>query len=371
MTTSPTLAGPGAPDNHVRIRGVRKSFGSTQVLRGIDLDVQRGVTTAVVGPSGSGKTTLLRMIAGFESPDSGTVELNGGLVADGGLLVPAHRRNVGYVAQDGALFPHLDVGENVAFGLDRKRYRGTASRDRVAELLDMVSLGPEYAQRRPDQLSGGQQQRVALARALAREPELMLLDEPFSALDAGLRVATRKAVAQTLAAARVTTILVTHDQSEALSFADQVAIMRDGVLAQVGAPFVVYTRPIDLATAEFLGDAVILDADLQGSLATCALGHIPVRLPPGQGAMKLLLRPEQIRISGSGDIHGTIVETDYFGPEVTVKILLDARAGHAGTPQTISIRHWNAGLARPGAQVYLRVVGEGVAFPVSGNGARA
>jgi iron(III) transport system ATP-binding protein len=320
-----------------------------------------------VGPSGSGKTTLLRLIAGFEAPDSGRITLDGEAVANGGRLVPAHRRNVGYVAQDGALFPHLSVGRNIAFGLEKKRFASrSAVERRVAELLAMVSLEPGYAGRRPDELSGGQQQRVALARALAREPELMLLDEPFSALDAGLRVATRKAVARTLAAAGVTTILVTHDQAEALSFADQVAVMRRGVLAQIGNPFVVYTRPADRETAEFLGDAVILNAELQGSLATCALGGIPVRRPTCQGKVHLMLRPEQIRISDGGPIRGTVLETDFFGPEVTVRLELHGPEDGQGNRQrgeTITIRHWNATLAKPGSELFLRVIGEGVAFP--------
>ncbi|MCW2133144.1 ABC transporter ATP-binding protein [Arthrobacter sp. VKM Ac-2550] len=358
-----------APERHLVIDAVTKSFGDTSVLRGVSLSVHRGITTAIVGPSGSGKTTLLRLIAGFESPDSGSITLDGAAVANGGSLVPAHRRNVGYVAQDGALFPHLSVGRNIAFGLEKKRFGSRAAVEgRVAELLAMVSLEPEYAGRRPDELSGGQQQRVALARALAREPELMLLDEPFSALDAGLRVATRKAVARTLAAAGVTTILVTHDQAEALSFADQVAVMRRGVLAQIGNPFVVYTRPADRETAEFLGDAVILNAELQGSLATCALGGIPVRRPTCQGKVHLMLRPEQIRISDGGPIRGTVLETDFFGPEVTVRLELHGPRDAQGNRQrgeTITIRHWNATLAKPGSELFLRVIGEGVAFPAS------
>lgn len=244
----------------------------------------------------------------------------------------------------------------------------------------MVSLDASMAKRRPHQLSGGQQQRVALARALAREPELMLLDEPFSALDAGLRVATRRAVAKVLnEAGGVTTILVTHDQAEALSFADQVAIMRDGTLAQIGNPFVVYTRPADRATAEFLGgEAVILDAWMEGSLATCSLGGIPpVRRPPAQGKVQLMLRPEQIRIAPpDGPIRGVVVDTDYFGPETTVRIKLGAYAapdggssgnGHRypGGGEVITIRHWNASITKPGTELCLRVVGEGVAFPVS------
>ncbi len=356
-------------DRHLEIAGATKAFGSTEVLKGVDLAVAKGGTTAIVGPSGSGKTTLLRIIAGFEAPDQGSVSLKNSVVADAETWVPAHRRQVGYVAQDGALFPHLTVAQNVAFGLNR---RGKAAGARVKELLEMVSMDYAYAKRHPHELSGGQQQRVALARALAREPELMLLDEPFSALDAGLRTATRRAVAKTLAATGVTTILVTHDQAEALSFADQVAVMRDGRLAQIGNPFVVYTRPADRATAEFLGDAVILDAWLEGSLALCSLGGIPVRRPPAQGRVQLMLRPEQIRIAEGGPIRGRVVETDYFGPETTVRIQLDPLPIDPAKPvdphqpkggEIIAIRHWNAMLARPGNELALRVVGEGVAFP--------
>nr|WP_208381396.1 ABC transporter ATP-binding protein [Paenarthrobacter ilicis] len=360
------------------ISGVTKNFGPQPVLKGVNLTVAKGGTTAIVGPSGSGKTTLLRLIAGFEHPDAGSIKLGGEPVAGGDAWVPAHKRQVGYVAQDGALFPHLTVGQNVAFGLDAARLDGgrAAVRARVQELLEMVSLDASMAKRRPHQLSGGQQQRVALARALAREPELMLLDEPFSALDAGLRVATRRAVANVLNAAGVTTILVTHDQAEALSFADQVAIMRGGKLAQIGNPFVVYTRPADRATAEFLGDAVILEAWMEGSLATCSLGGIPVRRPPTQGRVQLMLRPEQIRIAPDGPIRGVVVDTDYFGPETTVRIKLgDYTAAdglgtgnshrYPGGGEIITIRHWNASITKPGTELCLRVVGEGVAFPAT------
>ena len=231
------------------------------------------------------------------------------------------------------------------------------------------------AKRRPHQLSGGQQQRVALARALAREPELMLLDEPFSALDAGLRVATRRAVAKVLNEAGVTTILVTHDQAEALSFADQVAVMRGGKLAQIGNPFVVYTRPADRATAEFLGDAVILDAWMEGSLATCSLGGIPVRRPPAQGRVQLMLRPEQIRIAEDGPIRGVVVDTDYFGPETTVRLKLaeppnavQRAASGTGTATRAAARSSPSVTGTlpspsPGTELCLRVVGEAVAFP--------
>lgn len=372
----PRIAPSVAPttNSHLQITDITKNFASQAVLRGVNLSVAKGGTTAIVGPSGSGKTTLLRLIAGFEHPQTGSISLNGTKVAGDGVWQPAHKRHVGYVAQDGALFPHLTVGQNVSFGLDTARLpggrRGVAAR--VSELLEMVSLDPSMAKRRPHQLSGGQQQRVALARALAREPELMLLDEPFSALDAGLRVATRRAVANVLNKAGVTTILVTHDQAEALSFADQVAVMRGGRLAQIGNPFVVYTRPADRATAEFLGDAVILDAWMEGSLATCSLGGIPVRRPPAQGRVQLMLRPEQIRIAEDGPIRGVVVDTDYFGPETTVRLKLavppelanGADHRYPGGGEIITIRHWNASIARPGMELCLRVVGEAVAFPL-------
>lgn len=362
-------------NSHLEIDSVTKDFGSQAVLKGVNLSVARGGTTAIVGPSGSGKTTLLRLIAGFEHPGTGTILLNGSPVAGNGVWKPAHKRHIGYVAQDGALFPHLTVGQNIAFGLSAKKLDGgrRAVAARVNELLEMVSLDTAMAKRRPHQLSGGQQQRVALARALAREPELMLLDEPFSALDAGLRVATRRAVAKVLNEAGVTTILVTHDQAEALSFADQVAVMRGGKLAQIGNPFVVYTRPADRATAEFLGDAVILDAWMEGSLATCSLGGIPVRRPPAQGRVQLMLRPEQIRIAEDGPIRGVVVDTDYFGPETTVRLKLAVPPKLAGAMndhrypgggEVITIRHWNASIAQPGTELCLRVVGEAVAFPI-------
>jgi len=377
---SPSVA--PTTNSHLVIQDVTKNFGSQAVLKGVNLSVARGGTTAIVGPSGSGKTTLLRLVAGFEHPGTGSILLNGSPVAGDGVWKPAHKRHVGYVAQDGALFPHLTVGQNIAFGLSASKLDGgrRAVAAKVAELLEMVSLDTAMAKRRPHQLSGGQQQRVALARALAREPELMLLDEPFSALDAGLRVATRRAVAKVLNEAGVTTILVTHDQAEALSFADQVAVMRGGKLAQIGNPFVVYTRPADRATAEFLGDAVILDAWMEGSLATCSLGGIPVRRPPAQGRVQLMLRPEQIRIAEDGNIRGVVVDTDYFGPETTVRLklavppkLAGAMPDHRypGGGEVITIRHWNASIAQPGMELCLRVVGEAVAFPVNGDGPSA
>jgi iron(III) transport system ATP-binding protein len=209
----------------VVLRGVSRSFGEVRAVRELDLEVAAGGRLAIVGPSASGKTTVLRLIAGFEAPDRGTISIGDTLVAGDGVLMPAHRRRVGYVPQDGALFPHLTVGANVGFGLQRSPDRA----ERVAELLRLVALDPSLSRRRPDQLSGGQQQRVALARALAVRPVVMLLDEPFSALDAELRVETRDGVTRLLDDAGITAILVTHDPDDAAAFAPVSMTLREGL----------------------------------------------------------------------------------------------------------------------------------------------
>jgi iron(III) transport system ATP-binding protein len=354
------------------VRGLTKRFGDQVVLSGVSISVAAGSTTAIVGASGSGKTTLLRLVAGFERPDDGSVRLDGRALADAAdttSWVPAHRRHIGYVAQDGALFPHLTVAQNIAFGLDRtgadRRRRGAA---RVAELLEMVSLEPSLAARRPHEISGGQQQRGALARALARRPRLMLLDESFSALDAGLRVATRRAVGAVLAEAGITTVLVTHDQSEALSFADQVAVMRAGRLAQVGRPTDVYAQPADLETARFLGDAVVLDGWVAGATAHCALGMLPVTSTGHRdGRCRLMVRPEQIHIDDAGTIDATVVGSDFFGPNSTVQLELTTppglRAELVGGAERITILHPGPTLPHEGQTVRLRVAGTAVAYP--------
>ncbi|KZM76020.1 ABC transporter ATP-binding protein [Nocardia terpenica] len=345
------------------VSDVSKSFGPTRVLGGLSLEVADGGTTAVVGSSGCGKTTLLRVIAGFEAPDAGSVAIGGETVARDRFCKPPHRRNVGYVAQDGALFPHLTVGRNIAYGLPgvgRGRHR-----QRVAELLEMVSLDASYAARRPHELSGGQQQRVALARALARRPDVMLLDEPFSALDTGLRAATRQAVAATLRAAGMTSILVTHDQEEALSFADQVAVMRDGTFTQVGAPDRVYAAPADLFTARFLGDCVLLDGVVERGVATSALGPVPVRPGAPGGLVTMMLRPEQLvahAVSEVGTGTGIVRGTEFRGADVLLTIHLDNQAA-----DPIRVRRVSVGAPAVGDRVRLEVLGAAVAFaPESG-----
>jgi iron(III) transport system ATP-binding protein len=342
------------------INGLAKSFNDHTVLDHIDLQVPPGSTTAVVGSSGCGKTTLLRLVAGFETPDEGTIAISGRAVASSQRSVAPHKRSVGYVAQDGALFPHLTVGQNIAYGLTGSS-RSSGVRDRVAELLETVSLDTSYASRRPHQLSGGQQQRVALARALARKPELMLLDEPFSALDTGLRASTRKAVAQLLADAGVTTLLVTHDQEEALSIADQIAVMRDGRFTQVGAPQDVYREPKDRFTAEFLGDCISLPCTVASGMAECALGCVPVQASFGDGPATLALRPEQlvanlVSDSDGRDSIGTVIAIEFLGHDVLLTI--DPAADIA----PIIVRQHSLNPPPIDAKVRIEVLGSGVAL---------
>jgi len=346
----------------IELHGVSKSF-LTPVLREIELSVPEGSRTVVVGASGSGKTTLLRLISGFDFPDAGTVTVSDRRVAGGGTAVPAHQRGIGVVAQDGALFPHLTVGENIAFGLGRRKSGARA--DTVAKLLDMVSLAADFAPRRPDELSGGQQQRVALARALARRPKVMLLDEPFSALDAGLRAATRDVVSDTLAREGITTVLVTHDQAEALSFADQLAVLREGRLTQVGAPRELYERPVDLFTARFLGDAVVLDATVDGNLARCALGTVPVAPGPVRGDASIMFRPEQLAVGSeeSAGCAGRVEAVEFFGSELLLTIRLEGGESHAGAGGIIRVSQRGAPHAVVGSRVGITAIGPAIAYP--------
>ena len=341
----------------LEVSGLAKSFHANTVLHDIDLDMQPGTTTAVVGSSGCGKTPLLRLIAGFETPDAGTITIAGRQVASPERAVAPHRRGVGYVAQDGALFPHLTVGQNIAYGL-----RGTARsevRTRVGQLLETVALDVSYASRRPHQLSGGQQQRVALARALARHPVLMLLDEPFSALDTGLRASTRKAVASLLTDAGVTTLLVTHDQEEALSIADQVAVMRGGRFTQVGTPQQLYRQPADRFTAEFLGDCISLPCTVASGVADSALGRVPVQGSAADGPAILVLRPEQLVatvVSDSERLDGvaTVIATEFLGHDVLLTI------DPAGDTAPLIVRQHSLNPPPVDAKVRIDVVGTGI-----------
>ena len=311
----------------LRISGVAASYGGQPVLHGLDLVVPSGTTSAILGPSGCGKTTLLRVVAGFQVPDAGTVQLDDETVVGPGTWVAPERRGIGYVAQEGNLFPHLSVAANIAYGLPRgERRRERRAGERVRGLLQLVGLRAELASRRPDQLSGGQQQRVALARALARRPRIVLLDEPFSSLDAGLRISTREAAADALEHEGVTVVLVTHDQAEALSFSDQVAIMHQGRFSQVGSPSEVYATPADRHSAAFLGDAVFLRGRASGARVTTALGALRLSEPSAEGPVDVLLRPEQIHVSemSPGRPCAEVLSTTYFGHDALVALRLQA-----------------------------------------------
>lgn len=326
----------------LRVRGVTRIFrsrsDSVPALRGVDLEVEDGSLTAVLGPSGCGKTTLLRVMAGFDRPDAGEVWLDGRMVAGPGVFVTPERRSIGIVAQEGALFPHLTVGGNIAYGLPsppRERFSSasrTRRRERVEQMLELVGL-PGMGERRPDELSGGQQQRVALARALAPEPSVLLLDEPFSALDAALRVDLREEVRDLLRSIGATAVLVTHDQAEALSLADRVAMMRDGEVVQFGSPSAVYARPVDPEAAAFLGEAVQIPCRVGAPVpgtelveVQCALGAVRVAATavyPGADdtdeSARLVLRPEQLALSEDG-VPAVVAATSYFGHEGLVHL---------------------------------------------------
>lgn len=339
------------------ISDVLKRYGVTMALDHVSLAVESGSRVAVVGPSGSGKTTLLRVIAGFEAPDAGTVALDGQLLADGRAIAPAHRRRIGYVAQDGALFPHLDVAGNLGFGIPRTELDRAS---RLRELMELVELDPVMLTRKPHELSGGQQQRVALARALARKPALMLLDEPFSALDTGLRESVRQAVTRVLAKAGITTILVTHDQGEALSFADRLAVMREGRLVQAGQPAELYWQPADVETALFLGNAALFDAEIEAGVISCGLGEFGVETGPRRGHGTIMVRPEQFQLSSMGPGLEAVVEDITFrGGQCTVAL----QANHNGAEARFTAQISSIEQPQLGSIVFVSVKGRPFLLP--------
>ena len=320
----------------LQVSDLWKSFGAERaVLRGVELEVAAGTLSAVLGLSGCGKTTLLRLIAGLDRAERGSISLGSATLDDGLVFVSPEHRRIGYVPQEGALFPHMTVEGNVGFGLSRAERRGRA----VGDLLEMVGLSA-LAKRLPHELSGGERQRVALARALARGPELLLLDEPFSSLDATLRGQVREEVSRLLREHGVTTVLVTHDQEEALSLADSVAVLRDGVIVQDGAPDELYNRPLDARLARFLGAANLLDADFRDGIAHTSLGALGVRVDNGRSLPAhgtVLLRPEQLLVSaqafGEGDgeggdgLAGRVQRCRYYGHDALMEVGVESSAG--------------------------------------------
>jgi iron(III) transport system ATP-binding protein len=355
--------------NELELQDAHHRYTQRPVLDGVDLEVEKGSFVAVLGSSGSGKTTLLRVIAGFERLESGSLRVGGVTVDDGRRATPPEKRKIGYVPQEGALFPHLRVAANVAFGLGRK-----ADRARIGRLLEMVGLSG-LERRYPHELSGGQQQRVALARALAVEPDLVLLDEPFSALDAALRASLRQDVAQILRERGTTSVLVTHDQDEALSMADRVAVLRDGRIVADAHPELLYQSPVDADLASFVGDANLLSGTVAHGTVATSLGRLVVR--PGPDATEasdnrdvtVLVRPEQIELRApsaapaSGGVPGLVTDRAYFGHDALLHVSLERSDGGRPEDHQLLVRVTGIAPPDPGSRVLLTVRGPVTAWP--------
>ena len=347
----------------ISIEGLRVSYGDRAALDGIDLQIPRGSLVAVLGPSGCGKTTLLRALAGLIPVAGGTIRVGDRLISSTTVQLAPEKRGMGWVPQDASLFPHLSVGENIGFGLPR---RGPIA-ERVTELAALVGLA-DLVDRAPSQLSGGQAQRVSLVRALAARPDLVLLDEPFAALDPLLRISLRTEVAGLLHSQGNTSLLVTHDQEEALSLADQVAIMRNGRILQWGTPLEVYERPATAWVAGFVGDTVELEGRWSDGLVDCALGRLAAESLGGApfrdgDPVKLVLRPEWLQLGAAGaapnqsGVDAVVTSISYAGHDALVS--LDLASGG-----TVRARVAAPDLPRRGDRVTVSVRHPGLAYAV-------
>ena len=328
-TATTTTAAETADDVVLEVAGVSKSFGGERAVDDVSISVRDGELLTLVGPSGCGKTTTLRLIAGLDRPDAGEIRLDGKCVAGAdGQFVPAEDRDVGIVFQEFALFPHLTVAENVGFGL--ADWSARRRRERTAELLELVELA-ERGDAYPEELSGGEKQRVALARSLAPNPEVLLLDEPFSNLDVGLRVEMREEVRRILKQAGVTAVSVTHDQEEALSISDRVAVVHDGRVEQLGAPEQVFQHPQSRFVAEFLGHTSFLPGVVAGETVETPVGSLERRQLHGLTAaydgseVDVMVRPDDMRVrpAAGSDPDGTVVYRRYLGPTVMYRVALE------------------------------------------------
>ena len=337
----------------ITVRGARKAYGTTPVLHEVDLHVPAGSITAVLGSSGSGKTTLLRSIAGFERLDAGSITIGDTVVDDSVTAIHAQHRGIGYVPQDGGLFPHLRVHANIGFGLRR------GDRTRITQLVELLNLH-SLEHRFPHELSGGQQQRVALARALAPHPAVVLLDEPFSSLDAGLRASLRQDVIRVLHNVGATAILVTHDREEALSMADQIAVLHHGRISAAGAPRDLYAFPADEYTARFLGAANLVGATVVAGQLHCPIPISSQAVNLADGAYTLLLRPEHLAVTTmptDDAAEAVVTAVTYKGSTSELRVLIDDAApelvAEAGGQDAIE----------PGQHVWLNATHIGIAWP--------
>jgi iron(III) transport system ATP-binding protein len=302
----------------LEINDVSVSFGGAEVLSGISLELESKQLLAVLGASGAGKSTLMRLIAGFDSVGGGSIVLDGETLSDTSKTVAPERRSIGIVPQDSALFPHLNVSQNIGFGLSGLSKEARA--ERVGELLRLIRM-EEFASRMPQELSGGQVQRVALARALAPKPKLVLLDEPFSALDAELRGQLREEVRQVLRAEGATAVLVTHDQEEALSLADRVAVLREGKIIQVGSPSEIYNSPADVGIATFLGESVLVDGKVSGGKILTDLGSLSALNNVAEGATGVVaIRSENFYLQPNPTGDSEVVGRVFFGHDALVEV---------------------------------------------------
>ncbi len=339
MTPVPTAA--------IHCHDLAKRFDASIALNGFELEVPTGAILALLGPSGCGKTTALRVIAGFEQPDHGTVDIGGRRIVDETYSEPPEKRSVGMVFQDYALFPHMTVADNVAYGLSR----GAAAR--VVEVLGLVGLA-DHGHRMPHELSGGEQQRVALARALAPRPAVILLDEPFSNLDASLRDRMRRDVRAILKEARATAVFVTHDQEEALAIADIVAVMRAGRVEQIGPPQHVYRRPATPWVAGFVGESEFVAGTAEVGKVITPLGSFP-QFGDLRGEVQVMIRPEWVHPVRADDGAAVVIDREYYGHDQL--IVLELADGRRLTARTGS----NAAVA-PGDRVDIGI-DEVVIFP--------
>ncbi|MDG1471685.1 MAG: ABC transporter ATP-binding protein [Ascidiaceihabitans sp.] len=342
----------------LEIRNLRRSFDGRAVVDGVSLRIMPGQVTCLLGPSGCGKSTTLRMIAGVEMQDSGEIYVDGKLICDTVFRVPPERREIGLMFQDFALFPHLSVADNVAYGL---RGSKAEKRARVEELLGRVDL-MDFIDGYPHQLSGGEQQRVALARALAPRPRIMLMDEPFSGLDNRLRDGIRDETLNILKDEDTAVLLVTHEPDEAMRMADEIALMRDGKIVQQGAPYNVYTRPIDRASVAFFSDANMLNATVEGALAMTPFGRFLAPGVPDGTQVSIVFRPQHLRIdfdrAGKGPVptpvdgtpaRAVVERARFMGNESLIEYKLD----HDGSVMKATVP--NVFLPQAGTVMWLTV----------------